>query len=189
MSKYKLNFKKNDLFHKKNQIEKRYKFLIFLILILLSVLVGYLYYVQIVRQTFFKEKVEVATIRVVDGDSAPRGRIYDRNGKLIVDNVAVRTIVYKKAGLGTKAEIDLAYKIGSMINVDYKKLNEDDLRNFWLRNNYNEASKFITSEEYNDLKERKIDSDTIEKYKLERIPKEYLDDDCQESAPDLSKEI
>ena len=172
---YRIKFSKNSLVDKRNQIEKRYKFLIVLILILLSILLGYLYYVQIMKKSFFKEKVELATIKVVEGDSAPRGRIYDRNGKLIVDNVAVRTIVYKKNGLSTKDEIDLAYKIGSMVDVNFKKLSEDDIRYFWLRNNYDEASSFITDQEYNDLKERRIDSDTIEKYKLERIPKEYLD--------------
>ena len=174
MSRRKINFG-NSLVNKRNKIEKRYKFLIGLILILLSVLVGYLYYVQIVRMDFFKKKVEVATIRVVEGDSAPRGRIYDRYGRLIVDNVAVRTIVYKKSGLSTKEEVELAYKVGSMIDVNFNKLSEDDIRFFWLVNNYDEASSFITDDEYNDLKERKIDSDIIEKYKLERIPKEYLE--------------
>jgi len=173
--KYRIKFSKNSLVEKRNQIEKRYKFLIVLILILMSVLIGYLYYVQIMKRSFFKEKVEIATIKVVEGDSAPRGRIYDRNGKLVVDNIAVRTIVYKKNGLGTKDEIDLAYKIGSMIDVNFKRLSEDDIRFFWLRNNYDASRDFITDQEYNDLKERRIDSDTIEKYKLERIPKEYLD--------------
>lgn len=182
--KYRINFNKNKV-EKRNQIEKRYKFLIVLILILMSVLIGYLYYVQIMRKAFFKEKVEAATIKVVEGDSAPRGRIYDRNGKLIVDNIAVRTIVYKKNGISTKDEIELAYKIGSMIDVNFKRLSEDDIRFFWLRNNYDASRDFITDQEYNDLKERKIDSDTIEKYKLERIPKEYLEvynDDDLEAA-------
>ena len=163
--KHKINFS-NSLINKKNRIEKRYKFLIGLILILLSVLVGYLYYVQIVRMDFFKKKVEIATIRVVEGDSAPRGRIYDRHGRLVVDNVAVRTIVYKKNGLSTKEEIELAYKVGSMIDVNFKRLSEDDIRYFWLVNNYSEASNFITDSEYNDLNERKIDNDTIERYRM-----------------------
>lgn len=176
LMKKKYKFKKRTSgVNKKNQIEKRYKVLIVLILILLSVLIGYLFYVQILRKDYFKEKVEVATIKVVNGDSAPRGRIYDRNGKLVVDNIAVRTIVYKKCGLNTKSEIELAYKIGSMIDVNFSRLSDDDKRLFWLKNNYQEASGFITESEYNDLKERKIDSDTIEKYKLERIPREYLD--------------
>ena len=173
---YRVKFSKSkNLEEKQNQIEKRYKVLIVLIFILLSVLIGYLFYVQIIKNEFFKEKVELATIKVVEGDSAPRGRIYDRNGKLIVDNIAVKTIIYKKDGLSTSEEISLAYKIGSMIDVNYKKISDNDLRNFWIKNNPDKARDLITDQEYNDLEERRIDDDTIIKYKLERVPKEYLD--------------
>ena len=160
---------------KDKQIEKRYKILLIIIIILLGTLVGYLYYVQIIKNAFFKEKVEEATIKIVEGDSAPRGRIYDRNGRLIVDNIAVKVITYKKNGLKTKEEIELAYKIADMLEIDYRKLTEDDLRNFWIKNNNEEAKKLITEQEYTDLSERKITANEIEKYKLERIPKEYLD--------------
>ena len=177
--KYRIKFSKR-LEEKQNQIEKRYKILIGLIFILLSVLIGYLFYVQVIRNIYFKEKVELATIKVIDGDSAPRGRIYDRNGKLIVDNVAVRTITYKKSGLSTSEEIELAYKIGSMIDVDYKRLVDVDLRNFWVKNNPLEASSLITSDEYKELDERKISNEDIESYKLERVPSEYL----EEYSPD-----
>ena len=123
MKKYKIKYR-NRLKDKQKQIEKRYKVLIVLIFIVLSILVGYLFYVQVIRCDFFKEKVKKATVKVVLGDSAPRGRIYDRNGKLIVDNIAVKSIVYKKNGLSTSEEVDLAYKIGSMIDVNYSKLSE-----------------------------------------------------------------
>lgn len=182
MKKYKIKYR-NRLKDKQKQIEKRYKVLIVLIFIVLSILVGYLFYVQVIRCDFFKEKVKKATVKVVLGDSAPRGRIYDRNGKLIVDNIAVKSIVYKKNGLSTSEEVDLAYKIGSMIDVNYSKLSEYDLRYFWLINNYDVAYSFITDQEYSLLEERKIDSETIEKYKLERIPKSNLD-----SYSDVDKE-
>jgi len=182
MKKYKIKYR-NRLKDKQKQIEKRYKVLIVLIFIVLSILVGYLFYVQVIRCDFFKEKVKKATVKVVLGDSAPRGRIYDRNGKLVVDNIAVKSIVYKKNGLSTSEEVDLAYKIGSMIDVNYSKLSESDLRYFWLINNYDVAYSFITDQEYSLLEERKIDSETIEKYKLERIPKSNLD-----SYSDVDKE-
>ena len=176
MKKYRINYRKNKRIRdKQNQIEKRYKVLIVLIFVFLGVISGYLFYVQIIRNSYFDEKVKLATIKIVDGDSAPRGRIYDRNGRLIVDNIAVKTITYKKNGLSTDEEISLAYKIGSMINVDFKKLSDDDLRLFWVKNNADEARSFITDSEYNDLEERKIDNDTIEKYKLERVPQKYID--------------
>lgn len=174
--KYRIKFSRNShIKERKNQIEKRYKVLVGLIIILFSVIVGYLFYVQIIRNDYFKDKVYSATIKVVYGDSAPRGRIYDRNGKLIVDNVAVKTITYKKTGLSTKEEIDLAYKIGSMIDVSFKKLSDNDLRYFWVINNSSLADSFITEQEYIDLEERRIDSEVIDSYKLERVPKKYLD--------------
>ena len=77
--KYKIKFSKR-IEERQNQIEKRYKILIGLVVILLSILLGYLFYVQIIRNVYFKEKVNLATVKVVLGDSAPRGSIYDSNG-------------------------------------------------------------------------------------------------------------
>lgn len=171
MKKYKSKISKNTQY----QIEKRYKLLIILIIILLSTLIGYLFYIQIIKNSFFKEKVEDATVKIVEGDSAPRGRIYDRNGKLIVDNIAVKTITYKKNGLSTKQEIDLAYKLGKILNIEYQKLNDEDLKIFWIKNNDKKAKKLITEEEYKELSERKITKEEIEKYKLERVPKEEIE--------------
>jgi len=172
--KYKIKFSKR-IEERQNQIEKRYKILIGLVVILLSILLGYLFYVQIIRNVYFKEKVNLATVKVVLGDSAPRGRIYDRNGKLVVDNIAIRTITYKKSGLSSLEEIELAYKLGSMISVDYKKLSDSDLRSFWIINNSSKADDLITDQEYKDLSERKISSDDIYSYKLERVPSDELE--------------
>ena len=172
--KYKIKFSKR-IEERQNQIEKRYKILIGLVVILLSILLGYLFYVQIIRNVYFKEKVNLATVKVVLGDSAPRGRIYDRNGKLVVDNIAIRTITYKKSGLSSLEEIEFAYKLGSMISVDYKKLSDSDLRSFWIINNSSKADDLITDQEYKDLSERKISSDDIYSYKLERVPSDELE--------------
>ena len=171
---YRIKYKKT-IIENENKIENRYKFLIVLIIILLGIIIGYLFYIQIVKNEYFKEKVEKSTIKIVEGDSAPRGRIYDRYGRLIVDNIAVKTITYKKTGLSSKEEVELAYKVSKMLDINYKKLKESDLKNFWLVNNKKEAKTFITEEEYKDLEERKITNEEIEKLKLERIPQEELD--------------
>ena len=162
-------------FQRRNQVEKRYKILIGLVLILLTTLIGYLFYIQIIKNSYFKEKVVDATVQIVEGDSAPRGRIYDRNGKLIVDNVAVKVISYKKTGLSVSQELDLARKLAKILDIDFKKISVDDLKNYWLKNNNEAAKKLITDSEYNELSERKITLDDIEKYKFERIPLDELD--------------
>ena len=169
-------YKKNKISREKqNQIEKRYKLLIILIIFSIATLTGYLFYVQIIKNKYFKEKVEEATIKIVEGDTAPRGRIYDRFGRLIVDNKAVKVITYKKIGLSTKQEIELSYKLGNILEIDYKKETEEDLKKFWIKQNIEKSKELITQEEYDELKERKITNDDIEKYKLERVPKEELE--------------
>ena len=43
-----------------------------------------------------EEKLEEKTNIYVNGISAPRGRILDTNGKVLVDNIGVKTIYYNK---------------------------------------------------------------------------------------------
>lgn len=174
--KYKIKYYENSLIKKRQgQIEKRFKILIGLIVILFGILIGYLFYIQVIRTSFFKERVKDATIKIVDGESAPRGRIYDRNGRLIVDNVAVKTIVYNKCGLSTLEEVDLSYKVASLLDINYKRVTDFHLRNFWLKRNSDLANSFISSDEYKALDERRISNDDIKKMKIERIPDEYID--------------
>ena len=74
--------------------------------------------------------------RVIEGSSAPRGRIYDRNYRLIVDNKPVKIIYYKKqSGITTKEEIKLAYQVGEMLDIDYKNISKNTIKDFWLKQN------------------------------------------------------
>lgn len=154
-------------------IEKRYKILVFIISIVMILLLSRLFYVQIIRNEYYIEKLDMLTINTFEGDSAPRGRIYDRNGNLIVDNEAVKTIYYKKtSGQTTNDQIEIAYKLAEFIDVDYSKLTVDMLKEFWILNNKEESNKKITEEEWGKLELRKITRDEIEKLKKERITKE-----------------
>ena len=151
-------------------IEKRYKFLLIFIFLFMSIIVIFLYYFQIVKNKYYQNEVNKLSVRIVESDSAPRGRIYDRNGKIIVDNKAVKTITYKKpSNISMNEEIALAYKVAKLIDVDYTNLSNYNLRYFWVINHKVEAKELITDEEYELLKERKITADDILEYKIERI--------------------
>lgn len=171
---YNYNFQnKKDI---KETIEKRYKILIILIVFIICILLSNLFVIQIVRHNFYVSKVEKLSQNVVFSSSTPRGRIYDRNGKLVVDNEAVKVIYYQKpSGVTTKQEIEVAYKLAGLLTLDITKLKESDLRKFWVKNYPEEAKSFITQEEWQLLEERKISNEDIEKYKQERIEKETLE--------------
>ncbi len=166
--------------HKKKKsllfsIHSRYKILIGIIFIVFLLLTVKLYEVQILENAkYVKEVIELSN-NYIEGPTAPRGRIYDRNGKLLVDNVPVKTIVYKKPiGMRTSEEIALAYQLANFIEVDFRGLKEKDLKKFWILNHSEEADKKIQKEEWQALEERKITASQIEDKKIARVTEEDL---------------
>ena len=174
MKKSKINFSKPYVDINKI-INIRYNILTIMIIILIFILFLSLFYIQIVNSKEYKEKLELLTGNLIEGTTAARGRIYDRNHKLLVDNKPVKIITYTKNKNTTKEEIKIAYNLAEHLEIDYSNLTENELRKFWIKNNKDEANKLITKEEYQKLKERKITSNDIEKYKIERVKQEELD--------------
>ena len=159
----------------KVEIEKRYNILNVIIILALLILVVSLFIVQVVGKEKYQKELENLTKTVIYGETAPRGRIYDRNGKVIVDNIPSKVIYYKKpSGITTKEEIKIAYKLANMIELDFSKLNDYDFRNFWIKNNQKKAKAKITDEEWQKLEERKITNDEIYQLEIDRITPEEL---------------
>jgi len=158
-------------------IEKRYNILIFLVILAIAILLIGLFVQQIVKTEHYQAKLTKLTQKTVDGVAAPRGRIYDRNGELIVDNTPSKVIYYKKPSKVTaKTEIQTAYTLADMIDINYNKIADYDYKLFWLKNNTKKANKKITEEEWQKLEERKLTMDDIQELKLERITEEDMKD-------------
>ena len=150
-------------------IEKRYVFIIVVIILVFMGIGARLFQLQVLEMDTYSEKLVSATEKIVEGESSPRGRIYDRNYKLLVDNEAVKTIYYKKEdGVTTKEEIELAYKLTDMLNIDYSKLSEKMLKTFWYKNNKEEAEAKITKKERQQYNERKLSDDDLDIFNLDR---------------------
>ena len=156
-------------------IEKRYLFISIILVIFFLIIGSKLFTLQILSTDEYSKKLVSATEKTIEGSSSPRGRIYDRNYNLLVDNKAIKTIYYKKqSGITTKEEIELAYKVSEIIDVDYSKLSEYRLKNFWYVNNYKLARSRITDEEWDLYSKRKLDDQDIEDLIFERITEEEL---------------
>ena len=156
-------------------IERRYLFIIIVIILAFLTIGGRLVQLQVLMNDDYKEDLVAATERIVEGDSAPRGRIYDRNHKIIVDNEAVKTIYYKKGeGVTTRDELELSYTLSDMLDIDYSKLSLNMLKNYWYKSNKEEAESKITKEERQKYNERKLSSSDLEKLIMERITDEDL---------------
>lgn len=156
-------------------ISKRYITLAVIIFLCFGIIGIRLFSLQILSKEEYTTKLARAVEKTVESTSAPRGRIYDRNYNLLVDNVAVKTIYYKKeSGITTKEEVELAYKVANLINVDYSSLTDYRLKNFWYIQNISTAREKITDEEWQLNKERKLSDDDILDLIFERITEEEL---------------
>ncbi|MBR1377290.1 MAG: penicillin-binding protein 2 [Bacilli bacterium] len=166
--------KKKYKYSLKRIIGTRLTILKILILLCMTILVCNLFYVQIINNKLYKEKLNTLTSNIIYGDDAPRGRIYDTLGRIIVDNKVVNVIEYRKNGMTTKEEIKLAYKLADILDVDYSNLTKGILKEFWIINNKDKANDLITEEEYKLYDERKLNSEDIKALKLERVKDEYI---------------
>ena len=167
--------RKQNIRNLKYMIEKRYAFITIILIILFITIIFRLFYLQVLKEEQYSKELVMATEKSVESTSAPRGRIYDRNYNLLVDNEAIKTIYYKKeSGITKEEEINLSYTVGELINVDYSKMTDNILKDFWYINNQEEGKDKITDSEWKDYEERNLSSDDIYDLIIERISEEDL---------------
>ncbi len=147
-----------------------------IVTIFLFLLLAYFLFKTIyLKEDFYKEKLNSLTNVIVYGESAPRGRIYDRNYNLLVDNIAVPIIYYKKVDKITKQEeIELIYEVIDKLELEYDKLKTRNLKEFYLVLYPNKGNEKITEEEWDKQKQRVLNSSDIENLKIARITDDEL---------------
>lgn len=148
--------------------------LIFMFAIFL-ILIFRISYLQLFNIKASVANLEKLSTKTVYGTSMPRGRIYDRNYNVIVDNIGTNMISYKReSGIKTKDEIEMAYVLADKLDVDFAKLTINMLKDFWIANNKEEADDKITKNEYELYERRKLKASKLEKLKRKRITDEEL---------------
>ena len=162
-------------------MNRRFGLIIVLLISIYLVIGCRLFNLQILKNSEYNDKLAMATEKTIESTSAPRGRIYDRNHKLLVDNEGIKTIYYKKQnGITTKEEIELAYEVSNNIDIDYSKIDDNKLKDFYYKSHYKECRKKITDEEWDLYNKRKLNDKDIDKLIYERLDdeiSEYTDSD------------
>ncbi|MFC0270668.1 peptidoglycan D,D-transpeptidase FtsI family protein [Metabacillus herbersteinensis] len=127
--------------------------------------------VQIVQGEEFSKEVS-KTESDYASFPAPRGKMVDRYGRVLVDNKDVPAITYT-VDKTTKAseKIDTAQKLANLIKVptDFLLEKDRDLQDYWLAANPEEAKELLSEKEIEDLKP----ADTY-KLQIKRVPKKEL---------------
>ena len=155
-------------------MQKKINIMKFILYISFLVVIVRMYYLQILKHEDYLMKMQELNTKIVYGDTMPRGKIYDRNGNLLVDNTLVKTIYYRKDDKKTfKQELELAYYIKDFLDLDYSKLTNSYLKDFYILEHENEIQNRISKEDNKKFKRHEITN--IEYYKLKK-EKVTLDD-------------
>ncbi|TFD92525.1 penicillin-binding transpeptidase domain-containing protein [Jeotgalibacillus sp. R-1-5s-1] len=148
--------------------------LFFAVFVMFSMLILRLGVLQIVNGEDFTRQLE-RTEEVVVNSSVPRGKIFDRNGKVIVDNKPVNAITYTKTQQTEQEEmLMVAERLAGMIKMDTENIALRDQQDFWIRENQERAEAKITEEEQALYDEGELEQNEYDALIRERITEEEL---------------
>ena len=127
------------------------------------------------NRDFYLNEARAINEVYVSGSSAPRGRILDVNGNILVDNIGVNTIYYHKpSGVTLKDELFVAEELVKITNYKYM-YDIDRLKEFYSIINSSKVDSLITEEEYQLYSERKLTSQDLSERKMNRITDDMID--------------
>ena len=146
-----------------------------LVIIVFLIFLFRISYLMFYKGNYYKDILDNKNNKIVYGRSAPRGRILDRNGIIIVDNVGIKTIIYNKLnGISIKDEIIIAEKLASIIDIDSGSINEQ--KYYYYLKNVDKVNKLVSKDTYKLYEERKISSNELLEIKLSLISIDMLNE-------------
>lgn len=133
----------------------RMNVLFFSIFILFSILVFRLGYLQIVKGEDYARELE-RTEEVPVNSSVPRGRLFDRYGRILVDNQPENAITYTKMQT-TKTEemLKVAEDLAQLIDQPTNRITARDKLDFWILNNKEAAYAKVSDKEIEQIRKQK----------------------------------
>ena len=148
---------------------------IIIIISLFTIIFFRLLYINFCDKSKYRELLLQKTDKYVYGESAPRGRILDCNGNVLVDNVGIKTVYYiKPKNITVNEELRIASELANLLSVSISN-NDKVLKKYWLLLN-NNGENLISKDEYELYNLRKITSEELLLFKYQRITNEMLDE-------------
>lgn len=146
------------------------------IIILFSVVLWKLGEVMLVKEKDYQKDLAILTHAKVYGTSSPRGRIYDRNYNILVDNKSLKTITYqKKKGVSALEMIEVARKIAPHLDLEYQRLTMRSKKEYFFALNREYCDSLVTEKEKEKVVKRKMTQHELNELEIERIPEEKLE--------------
>lgn len=148
------------------------KFLNIILIIINLIIISRLSFLIIYKEDYYK-KILVDNDTPLLGMSAPRGRILDIKGNILVDNIGVKSIIYNKLSISTKKELEISKVLAQNIDISFN-ISDYDLKNYYYLNHQEEIDLTLDKNIIKDYEERKITSKDLFTKKLELITDEMI---------------
>lgn len=156
-------------------INKRVIIFLIITLVLFFIVLVKLVNVMVIDKDKYSKSLNNLTYSRVLGTSSPRGRIYDRNYNIIVDNKSLKTITYQKIkGTSNLEMIEVARKVVNHLNLDYDKLTKRSKKEYLCVIDKKYCDSLVTQKERDKVSQKKMTSNELQELKYERIPDEKL---------------
>ncbi|MDW4056698.1 penicillin-binding protein 2 [Staphylococcus saprophyticus] len=157
----------------RNTMNKRISFIFGIVVFIFAIIVLRLGYLQIAQGSHYKQLIKNSENLTVN-EAVPRGRILDRNGKVLVDNASKKAITYARGRKTSQSEVlKTAEKLSKLIKMDTDKITDRDKQDYWIQLHPNKAKSLmkneqvllddgnITQDEYDDALYNKVGKNQI----------------------------
>lgn len=164
-----INTRKEKEFDLDQSLNRRFKLIIVVMLMLFSLVWVNLYTVQIIKNGEYTEKLKDFTKSYISIPSL-RGNVYDRNGEVLVSNQERLSIVYyPPEKVTTEEEWTMALHFASHFNIDNASLYPRDLKDMVIFLYPELTEKKVTEEEWAAYYNGTLSDNDIYLIKLDRI--------------------
>lgn len=158
----------------KRLTDRRINVIFIAVMALLTVLVLRLGYLQIAKGESYKKAVD-SNENIEVNESVPRGRIYDRNGKLLVDNTSKKSITYTRGRMTTTTEIsETAAQLAKYIKMPTNALTKRDQQDYFILTHNNQVKKLM-AKEYELFEQGLLTQEQYDEALYKKISKKYTD--------------
>ncbi|ANB55852.1 penicillin binding transpeptidase domain protein [Anoxybacillus sp. B7M1] len=172
---------------KRAQVPFRLNILFFLVFMLFSALILRLGVVQIVYGEQYRKEVE-RTENVTVSTPVPRGKIYDRYHRVIVDNIPLNAITYTRTKTTTPEDtLKIAQRLAQYIDKPVDKVTERDMKDYWILTREEKAAKKVSEAEKKALQKKGLSDKELDKKVYELTLERITADDLKEIKPEEMK--
>jgi len=162
------------------QVPFRLNILFFVVFLLFSALILRLGVVQIVYGEDYRKEVERTEDEIVS-TPVPRGKIYDRFHRVIVDNIPENAITYTRSKTTTPEDtLKVARKLAKYIDKPVDKVTERDMKDYWILTRKEKAEKKVSKKERRELEKQGLSQKEIDKKIYELTLKRITPKDLRE---------